>query len=608
MPGITGFIRSSSLEEDASLLDQMVSSMNHEPFYTRGNFSSRDLGVAAGWVSTDPGASLSGWNDSKTIGALFSGEEFALGTAGISGDAGTGSNRIQRLISLYERSGPDFLTHLNGWFSGLLLDLRERKVILFNDRYGLGRIYFHQKGDCFYFGSEAKSLLRVLPELRSLDSQGVAEWLSCGCVLQNRTLFKGVGLVPPGSGWVFSGDGSVKKNSYFDPHAWTSQSILSADEYYARLQETFPRILKSYLNGARPVGMSLTGGLDGRMIMSWSPRGPGELPCYTFNGKFRDCADVTIARKVAQACRQPHQTISVGDQFLAQFQKLAEQTVWITDGAMDVTGAAELYVNRLAREIAPVRLTGNYGSEILRGHVAFKPATIPVGIFASDLVAHSATAKKTYAFEAKVQPLAFIAFKQVPWHHFARFSLEQSQLTLRSPFLDNELVALAFRAPTEAGSNLKSSLHLIADGNPELGRIPTDRGLTYPPGQVAGRLHQSFQEFFVKAEYAYDYGMPDWLSRLDACVSPLHLERLFLGRQKFCHFRTWYRHQLAGFVQEVLLDKRALARSYVNGASIEPLIRSHIRGNRNHTLEIHKLLSLELLHRSLIETCTVCRS
>jgi asparagine synthase (glutamine-hydrolysing) len=601
MPGITGFLKSATGDMDRSMLDEMLGCMKHEPFYASGTCTSRELGASAAWVSADASRPSGGWNHSKDVALLFSGEVFSDSSSPQSNGGSGEQDTIEHLIALYERSGPGFLKELNGWFSGLLLDLRKHLAILFNDRYGLGRIYHHQAPGAFFFSSEAKSLLKVLPETRQLDPRGLGEWLSCGCVLQNRTLFRGIELLPPGSAWTFSADGKLTKARYFDPGSWESLPALSPVEYYERLRETFPRILKRYLDGGRPVGMSLTGGLDGRMIMAWSPRGPGELPCYTFNGHFRDCADLTIARKVARACGQPHQTIPVDERFFAEFPALAEKTVFVTDGAMDVTGAAELYVNRFAHEIAPVRLTGNYGSEILRSHVAFRPRNLPASLFLPDCVQQVHNAARTYAAEAGGKRLSFIAFKQVPWHHFARFAVEQSQLTLRSPFLDNDLVALAFEAPLEDAIGLEPSLRLIAEGNPELGRIPTDRGVTYPAGGARNRLHRSFQEFLAKAEYAYDYGMPDWLSRLDRCVSPLRLERLFLGRQKFCHFRTWYRHQLAGYIQDVLLDPRSRTRSYLNGPALEPMVRSHVNGTANYTLEIHKLLSLELIHRRLLE-------
>jgi asparagine synthase (glutamine-hydrolysing) len=114
-------------------------------------------------------------------------------------------------------------------------------------------------------------------------------------------------------------------------------------------------------------------------------------------------------------------------------------------------------------------------------------------------------------------------------------------------------------------------------------------------------MRRSFQEFLAKAEYAYDYGMPNWLARIDKGLAPFRFERLFLGHQKFCHFRSWYRHQLAGYVKEILLDQRSRARAYLNGSALESLVNAHVSGLRNYTVEIHKLLSIELLHRTLLD-------
>ena len=258
-------------------------------------------------------------------------------------------------------------------------------------------------------------------------------------------------------------------------------------------------------------------------------------------------------------------------------------------------------MNRLAREIAPVRLTGNYGSEILREHVAFRPAKQTITGLDASLQPLIKEAEQTYATESQGNRLSFIAFKQVPWHHYARSSVERSQLTVRSPFLDNDLVSLAFQAPPEARSDLNLLLKLISRGVPALGKIPTDRGLTFPGSTLGNRIRRRYHEFMAKAEYAYDYGMPQKLARLDHAFSALHLEKLFLGRQKFCHFRVWYRDQLSATVKEILLDPRAQSRCFFNSKAIEKAVVSHVTGNANHTVELHKLLSLELLCRSLFE-------
>jgi asparagine synthase (glutamine-hydrolysing) len=303
---------------------------------------------------------------------------------------------------------------------------------------------------------------------------------------------------------------------------------------------------------------------------------------------------------LASACGLAHHTIAVGDEFLRQFPELAEKPVDLSDGAMDVSGSFELYVNQRARQIAPVRLTGNYGSEILRARVAFKPGRLDADLFDGDMAGHMADAATTYAGESRGRRLTFIAFKQVPWHHHARAAIEHSQLTMRSPYLDNALVQLAYQAPAEMadGAHL---LQLIHAGNPALARFDTDRAVRYRPIPVVSKLLNLYQELSARAEYAYDYGMPQWLAKLDHRIAALRPERLFLGRHKFYHFRLWYRDALADYVRAVLLDPRALQRPYLNRRRLEEIVAHHTAGSGNYTLEIHKLLTLELVQRQLLE-------
>ena len=81
-----------------------------------------------------------------------------------------------------------------------------------------------------------------------------------------------------------------------------------------------------------------------------------------------------MAGEVARACHQSHQVIRVDNEFLSDFSRWAERAVYLTDGCVAVNRAVDLYLNQRAREIAPVRMTGNYGGEVLRHVRAFKPA------------------------------------------------------------------------------------------------------------------------------------------------------------------------------------------------------------------------------------------
>jgi asparagine synthase (glutamine-hydrolysing) len=605
MPGIVGLITQKPEEQALRELEAMLGVLQHERFYRPGFWCDPASGVYVGWVERD-GAFCQGMplrNETGDVVLAFSGEEYP--EPGI-------AQRLRARGHRLEPEGPEYLVHLseedasfpaglNGRFHGLLTDRARNVSVLFNDRFGMHRLYYHEAKDGFYFAAEAKAILAVRPELRRADYQGLGEFVACGAVLENRTLFEGIGILPGGSAWKFRGGSLDKKSRYFDRSEWESQELLDSESYYRELREVFCGNLPRYFGGSAKIAMSLTGGLDTRMILACRKPDPGTLPCYTFGSMFRDNQDVKIARRVAAHCKQSHATVTAGREFLARFAEFARRAVYLTDGCVDVSRAPDLYLNEKARLVAPVRMTGNYGGEILRSVLAFKPVRPTGDGFCADFLAYVDQATATFAQAVKGHPVSVAVFQQAPWYLYGILALEQTQLSMRSPYLDNDFVRTVYRSPAEALARNEISLRLVADGDPGLLGIRTDRGLTGKRSGAGQTISRAALEFLFKAEYAYDMGMPQWLARTDHAFSALHLERLFLGRHKPFHFRVWYRDFLADYLREMLLDASSLSRPWVERKGLEAMVEGHLRGTRNYTNEIHKLLTLELLHRTFFE-------
>ncbi|MGO9614245.1 MAG: asparagine synthase-related protein, partial [Dissulfurispiraceae bacterium] len=256
---------------------------------------------------------------------------------------------------------------------------------------------------------------------------------------------------------------------------------------------------------------------------------------------------------------------------------------------------------KLVRSMAPVRITGTHGSEILRNNRCLKGRSPLKELFSSDFKEEIRSALKTVASFNDDNSLSFALFKEAPWLEYNRLVIEQSQLTIRSPFMDNELAGLMYRAPSGSRSTAELSLRLIDDGNPELHRIMTDRGVYGKSNNLFLLFLRLYYEGYFKAEYYYNYGMPQWLAKLDFIMKTFHPERLFLGRHKFYHFRVWFRDELSNYVREILLDTQTIGRPYLNKHFVEKIVRGHTQGYRNFTTEITKMLTLELIQRLLIE-------
>jgi len=579
----------------------MVASMQHEQFYASGTYSVPKLGVYAGWMAAANtfAAGQPFLNEQRDIALIFSGECFV--------DPETRTSVRQKgheirnnndwLVHLYEEEGERFFEKLNGLFSGLLIDQRHGKAFLFNDRYGSERIYWHQSSDAVYFASEAKALLRIFPKLRAFDDQGVAQFLTFGCALGERTLFRGIQVVPGASLWSFE-NGQRQKRKYFSPETWEAQPPLSAEAFQSAFQETFKRILPRYLESDSGIGVSLTGGLDTRMIMACLPDTDEKPPCYTFSGKDGETLDDRVAARVARVCGLEHRLLRIGSDFFSDFGSHVDRTVYVTDGCFGAVGAHEVYLNKQARHLAPVRLTGNYGSEVLRGISTFKPLRLPPALFNPGFNDALDSAVGSLA-NGTTHPITFAAFREIPWNLFGSLAAGRSQVGIRTPYLDNELVALAYQAPESLGKSPLPAWRLVQANSPLLSKIPTDRRPSPGGSILAGTVRRVFSEATFKLDYLNNEGLPHWLSPFDSMFTRVTSSLKIVGLHKYLHYRSWFRRELASYLHDAIAEARNHQSPFWDPDFLKHMVEDHTSGHRNYVREINAVLTLEAVERLL---------
>jgi asparagine synthase (glutamine-hydrolysing) len=211
------------------------------------------------------------------------------------------------------------------------------------------------------------------------------------------------------------------------------------------------------------------------------------------------------------------------------------------------------------------------------------------------------SAVATVAAYKRRHDLSFGVFCQAPWYGYGRFSIEQSQVVVRNPFLDNHFLRFMYRVPPELRSGSDLELHAIHRGNPQLLEIPTDRAERGRYGRMSSLWAHAWTWFIFKADYCYKSGMPQWLEQVHYLFRPLTPEKLVMGLHRFHYYRVWFRDELAGYVREILLDPATRNRPYFNPTFLEHVVTRHIKGDRNYTDQIERVLSLELIQRQLIE-------
>lgn len=611
MPGIAGMISRRPAELCQRQVQAMIGAMGFERHHRSGFGAAPGTEAYAGWIALEHSAAARQpiWNARQDVALFFSGECYSDPVANAGGGGRpnlSGVVPVERILEWYEAEGPGFVRRLNGIFSGLLVDPRANRVLLFNDRYGVDRIYWHQSEDAFYFASEAKAILRVRPELRRFDPDGVAQYLAFGCNLGTQTLFSGIQTLPAAALWTFEA-GMIRRDTYFSPKEWEALPALSLADFEAAVQERLRRIVPRYFSGTGAEGISLTGGFDTRMIMACLAESESKPVCYTFGGQRGETLDARLSARIARHCGLQHQVLRIGPDYFPNFGALADRTVFATDGCFGVAGAHEIYMNAQARRLAPVRVTGNYGGEVLRGVSTFKPIGLAGNLVAENLQPAVAAAEAQIA-PYHDHPVSFSVFREIPWNLFGNLMAGRSQINFRTPYLDNELVALAYQCPTESRKSRLPALRLVGKFQPGLARIPTDKGYAAGQSKAAFLLHRSYCAVTFKLDYINNEGFPNWLAPVEPLFRFTGNTLGFLGLHKHLHYRNWFRNELGEYVREHLARVSGANRVFWNQDFLNRMAEEHIMGRKNYVGEINMVLTLDAVERLLFRNLPVADS
>jgi asparagine synthase (glutamine-hydrolysing) len=326
----------------------------------------------------------------------------------------------------------------------------------------------------------------------------------------------------------------------------------------------------------------------------------GEKPiCYTFAGEKQDTLDAGLARQVAKACGLEHEILRLSGDFFSNFGSYADRTVYITDGCLGALGAHEIYLNRQARQLASVRLTGVFGGEILRGVSMFKPLPLSPRLVNPDLGQSLNSLAQEWNRNSQ-HPVTFTAFREIPQKRFGIPAASRSQLAFRTPYLDNEIVALAYRAPESLRGSPVPAWSIVEGNNRVLSHIPTDTGVVAKTNGLSMAPRRILSKAVCKLDYLYAEGLPHWLSPFDRLFDRVDSGVRLFGWHKFLHYRRWFRRELADYVAGVLKEVQTRCSGpFWNSGFLETLAHQHINGCRNYVHEIDAVITLDAVDRLL---------
>lgn len=504
--------------------------------------------------------------------------------------------------------GTQALERFNGMFAVALWDRKAREMLLARDRYGIKPLYWTRAGNAVLFGSEIKAILAHPAFDADLDRPALMEYMTFQNLFTERTLFRGVNLLPAGSWLKIGADGAINQVRWWDFNFTEPKEALSAEEYREELDRLFRQAVNRQLVSDVPVGAYLSGGMDSGSITSVAAPHIDNLRTFTVGFDQRSQSGLefgTDERPGAELMSYRFGTehyemvLKAGD-----MERCMGRLVYHVEEPRVGQCYPNFYAAGLASKFGKVVLAGSGGDELFGGY----PWRYYRAVVNDDFEHYI---DKYYAFWQRLVPNSMLRNIFAPiwddvshvWTRdifrdvFRRHASELTQpedyinhslyfeartflhgllviedklsmahgLETRVPFLDNDLVDFAMRLPVR--HKLGNLTEIVKLNENE----PGSKTSRYFQKTKDGKLIlREIMRRYVPAEIAD--GVKRGFSAPDA---------------------NWFRGESIDYVRDVLFSRNARIYDVLDRSAVQALVEEHIEGRINRRLFVWSLLYLE---------------
>lgn len=171
----------------------------------------------------------------------------------------------------WQRWGPECVHHLCGDWVFAVWDSSNRQLFLAQSAFGNTALYYHYTARAIWVGSSLKELLSLpdVPQRPNLlrMAQVVTSWSTDG----TSTGYEGIFRLPPAH-TLTAQDGKVVTQRYWFPENLPPLALRSDEEYTEAFLAVYDRAVLARLQATRPVGGTLSGGLDSGSVCALAAR------------------------------------------------------------------------------------------------------------------------------------------------------------------------------------------------------------------------------------------------------------------------------------------------------------------------------------------------
>lgn len=608
MCGIVGIRRFDGREVDATLLRRMSDQLVHRGPDDQGSWQEGGVGFGHRRLSIidlegSPQPMRAGRDVICFNGEIFNYQALRKSLQSSGYDFRTRGD-TEVLLALYQTEGVDGVRRANGQFAYAIWDGARQDLYLHRDRLGVLPLYYFWDGKVFAFASEIKALLPALEGGARVDEQSVKEYLASRSVPEPFTLFEGIRKLESGCRLHLDAKGGLRIEPWWSIPTEAAPADIDPRAAVDQVEDALRSAVSRRMVADVPVGAYLSGGVDSSLIVALMAKMNGGGPIETFSAGFGDPRfdELPFARAVSESIGTTHHELIVEP---ANFRDLWHKLTWHRDAPISEPADLAIFqLATLARDHVKVLLSGEGSDELFAGYPKYAWAkraawadALPPGMREPALrMLERALPRK--AAKARIALRAMSARSEADrfqsW--FAPFTAYEREALISGPERAQHRAIAARSGGDVIQRMLYTDCHTwLTDNLLERGdRMAMAASVESRPPFMDHELVEL--AFRLPSNVKLREGTTKWVVKE---VARKHLPSSIVDRRKV-GFRVpldaWFRTELREMAGDMLLGPNSFVGSRMNRNAIEAILSDHQGQRRDEEIRIWTLLCLEVWH------------
>jgi asparagine synthase (glutamine-hydrolysing) len=266
----------------------------------------------------------------------------------------------------YKQWGDELLNRLNGMFGLAIWDVRQKRLVLARDPFGIKLLYYRIDGDRLYFGSEMRAVRATMAERAEIDPGSLNLFLRYRFTPSPYTILRGVHKLAPGTKLtVQNGYQQVSRWYRFNPTPFVPAK--SPKEACEELVAIYKRAIRRQLMSDVSVGLLLSGGIDSGLLLALMNLNGSSWRTYTvgYGPAFAD-DELADAEETSRTLGSNHTSVNITKPL---FEEALPKIVASLEEPIASSSIVPLYfVCERARQDVKVALVGQGPDELFGGY------------------------------------------------------------------------------------------------------------------------------------------------------------------------------------------------------------------------------------------------